>query len=162
MVGRDAERIRDLVDALFVTYGEFAPPGWVRPEHRPTPLDELAARIESGRGRMVEDEGRSVAHVLWTAASRSRLADPDPDLAYLWQLFVDVPLQGTGIARELHDWALADARAAGFDRIRLLTPAMNARARRFYEREGWLLIGGWGRDEALDLDLSLYERGLAE
>ena len=29
-----------------------------------------------------------------------------------------------------------------FTRMRLFTPALQARARRFYEREGWVLAGG--------------------
>lgn len=46
-------------------------------------------------------------------------------------------VQGSGLARGLLDAAVADARRGGFGGLHLSVDADNARAIRFYEREGW-------------------------
>ena len=50
----------------------------------------------------------------------------------------------------LHDAAIDKMRAQRFARARLYTPALHARARRFYERRGWSL-----RTEQWDEDLGM-------
>ena len=44
--------------------------------------------------------------------------------------------------------------------MRLFTPAAQARARRFYEREGWALARPPAFDERIGLDIAEYRRAL--
>ena len=58
--------------------------------------------------------------------------------AELEQVFVHRDHRGTGVAQELMDEGLRLVREAGHDQAWLAAAAGNARARRFYEREGWI------------------------
>jgi len=58
---------------------------------------------------------------------------------------------GSGLATELLARAVAEARAQGYRRMRFFTPRDQARARRFYEREGFV----WTGSETLEPDLGL-------
>lgn len=55
----------------------------------------------------------------------------------LEQVFVEAAHRGTGVATRLLDEGLAQVAATGHDRAWLAVVTGNARARRFYEREGW-------------------------
>jgi GNAT superfamily N-acetyltransferase len=80
--------------------------------------------------RVAEVGGEPAGHV-WTYP----LGDPvDVHLRYL---FVRPAFFGTGIAVALHAAAVEHI---GDRSARLVTPEGQARARRFYEREGWRLI----------------------
>jgi GNAT superfamily N-acetyltransferase len=80
-----------------------------------------------------------------------------PGMAHLAQLFVLPDWWGTGVAAMLHDAAVDEMRARAYARARLFTPALHARARRFYERRGWSLTDEqWGED----LDMMIAEYGL--
>ena len=70
--------------------------------------------------------------------------DPEPappGTTNVWQLFVREPWRGRGVAGALVAEAIAEARRRGFETMRLWTPRGAARARGFYEREGWRLTG---------------------
>jgi ribosomal protein S18 acetylase RimI-like enzyme len=75
----------------------------------------------------------------------------DARTGYVRLLAVDPDLWGTGLASELMAQARSEMAGDGFDRAYLWCGASNARARRFYEREGWTLDGrerehaDWGR-----------------
>jgi hypothetical protein len=58
------------------------------------------------------------------------------------------------------DAAVAGARERGLGRMRLQTPAEHARARRFYEREGWESDGEPVYEPMLGLVLVTYRREL--
>lgn len=58
--------------------------------------------------------------------------------AELEQVFVAREHRGTGVAQELMAEGLRLVREAGHDQAWLAAAAGNARARRFYEREGWV------------------------
>lgn len=58
----------------------------------------------------------------------------------LRQLYVLKDHQGTGIARDLMDWALGEARRRGAEHIYLSVFVDNHRARRFYERYGFSFV----------------------
>jgi GNAT superfamily N-acetyltransferase len=79
----------------------------------------------------------------------------------VWALFVRPAWWGTGLARRLHGLAVAEAVARGYDTMQLVTPTGQARARAFYEREGWRAAPPPFREPMLDLELIRYERGLA-
>jgi GNAT superfamily N-acetyltransferase len=83
-----------------------------------------------------------------------------PGRAHLWMLFVRPPWWGSGLARRLQRLALEEAGRRGYDAIRLYTPSGAARARAFYEREGWLREAGSFEEPLLGLDLVEYRRVL--
>ena len=78
-----------------------------------------------------------------------------PGLAHLWHLFVLPQWWGTEVARKLHELALAEMREQGYERTRLFTPSLHARARRFYERRGWSAVDEQHNSE-LGLDMTEY------
>jgi GNAT superfamily N-acetyltransferase len=147
--------------AGFQSYADFAPAGWVPPEpdrdltlsilERPTTWALLATL-----------DREPVAHVSFTPARGDPFSDPEgwrdapwtPGKAHLWQLFVLPAYWGAGIAAPLHDAAIEAMRDQGYERARLFTPASHLRARRFYERRGW--VAGPKLDDT-DLGLELLE-----
>ena len=58
-------------------------------------------------------------------------------LGWLDGLYVLPDFWGAGVARALHDRAVARLRELGHERARLWVLEQNQRARRFYERRGW-------------------------
>jgi len=77
----------------------------------------------------------------------------------LRQLYVLAPWHGTGVARTLMDWALAEARRCGARHMFLSVYVDNQRARRFYQRYGFTQVGSFdfmvGNHADLDLILHL-------
>ncbi len=57
------------------------------------------------------------------------------------QLYVMKEHRGAGIARELMDWALAQAKHRGAEELYLTVFVDNHRARRFYDRYGFEAVG---------------------
>jgi GNAT superfamily N-acetyltransferase len=62
---------------------------------------------------------------------------------------------GRGVAPQLYASAVAEMRARRYRAARLFTPAAHARARRFYERRGWI-AGGEEWNDHLRLTLVEY------
>ena len=88
----------------------------------------------------VDAGGEPAGHVGIThAAERERPHVRIPGRAHLWMLFVRPPWWGSGLAARLHRLGLEEAARQGYETIRLYTPHGAARARAFYEREGWEL-----------------------
>ncbi len=87
-----------------------------------------------------------------SAHSGAFRAEDEPDAFHLFNLFAQPEQQGTGVAAELLEKQVADARRAGATAMRLRTPAGNARGIRFYEREGWAVVGELLTDTPLGLD----------
>jgi GNAT superfamily N-acetyltransferase len=151
------------VHAAFERYREFAPPFWRPPE--------LVAQVERLRGLLSDgliwcvlaetDEGEGIAgQVSFVPADAARgPAGDEPHLAHLSGLFVEPRWWGSGVAATLHDKALAEAARRGYTSMRLFTPAGQARARRFYEREGWAAATERS-DVAAGLPTVEYRRGL--
>ena len=79
----------------------------------------------------------------------------------LRQLYVLQEWRGAGVARQLMDWALAEAKARGGEELYLTVYTENWRARRFYERYGFVEVGpykfkvGEQADEDIILRLAL-------
>ena len=80
----------------------------------------------------------------------------DPALAHFRNLYVDPAMWGTSLARDLHAAAVDAARERGFAAMRLYSAAGQVRARRFYEREGWVLAGEEFHDPVPDLVIVEY------
>jgi GNAT superfamily N-acetyltransferase len=157
----DAAAMAATVHECMETYRSFVGPGWSGPS-----LSEWEAQLRSVLARddcwclVAEVPGAELAgHVGFVPAARSRRPVADPFLAHFWQLFVRPAHWGTGVAGDLHARATEEAGRRGFTAMRLFTPADQARARRFYEREGWM-AGETLAGEALGLDVVEYRLGL--
>jgi len=67
--------------------------------------------------------------------------DPQPGALELKQLYVLKPWHGAGVAAELMDWAIANARERGAPELYLSVFDHNHRAKTFYARYGFADIG---------------------
>jgi GNAT superfamily N-acetyltransferase len=160
----DAKHVAAVVSAGLETYRSFAPVGW-----EPPPLDWELDGIRERLGlaetwsRLAVAGGEPVGHVAVVPArvSRARGARTIPGLAHLWHLFVVPAWWGTGLATRLMADAVAAADRYGYATFRLFTPAEQARARAFYEREGWRIWGNPAFEPGLRLTLVEYRRSLS-
>lgn len=157
----DAKAIAALVAVCFEEYRSIAPEGWEPPSRDGAErVAESLARPGAG-GVVAEAAGGHAGHVLWLPSAQARrFAGDDPQVAYLWQLFVAPGYRGTKLAARLLELAVDACRGDGFAEFRLLTPRDQERARAFYEREGWNSLGDWGIDPDLGLPLVEYGRRL--
>jgi GNAT superfamily N-acetyltransferase len=155
----DAGTIHAAVTASFEAYRSFAPAGWNPPEETVARERELLARADY-HAWIAEDGGGYAGHAAWWPASETFRPTGDPRLAHLRHLFLAPAHWGSGLAADLLARVVADARAAGFTRMRLGTPQGQARARRFYEREGWTWDGAVLEDTPFGLPMVEYFRPL--
>ena len=98
-------------------------------------------QIDSGEFavRLVEDDDQLVGFI---KLGPLKLPVEQPGNALeLRQLYVLEPWQGSGVARELMDWVMAEARRRGADELYLSVFTENHRARRFYARYGFEEVG---------------------
>lgn len=109
------------------------------------------------RFRLAKDDGRIVGY--------AKLSEPwlakehvGPRATQLSQLYVSVPWQGKGVAQALMDWTLDTARANGADEMLLTVWEENHRARRFYERLGFIHIGDYAFQVGQQVDNDLIMR----
>ena len=158
----DAERLAAAVVEGTEDYREFAGPDW--------PGFTLEDEVAHARADLadpdtwclvaVDHKGGHVGQVVIIPAVKSGRPADDPALAHLRNLFVRRDHWGTGVARRLHDSAVEEARRRGYTEIRLFAAAGQARARRFYEREGWVLAGEPAFDPRPGLVMAEYRRRL--
>lgn len=88
--------------------------------------EDLRREIEdTGRGWVVEEEGRITAFAIGNA-----------DSGNIWALFVHPNAQGRGHGSRLHDTMVAWLWSHGLQAL-WLTTGPTTRARAFYERRGW-------------------------
>ncbi len=147
------------------SYAAFAPPGW-SPGQLPDERERTADLLSDPDTwtALALAAGEPVGHVGVIPARERAIGErahdwrdrpPLPGVAHLWQLFVLPDWWGTGVAGTLHEAAVAEIGARGYQRARLVTPSDHARARRFYGRRGWVPTDeGW--DPGLGLDLVEY------
>jgi GNAT superfamily N-acetyltransferase len=159
----DAERLARAVHDELDGYRSFAPQGWTPPS--------VSAEVANLRGLLgdervwcllAEAAGQVVGQITFLPAVRAVRPVDDPALAHLRNLFVRRDRWGTGLAGALHAAAVEAARERGFAQMRLFTPAAHARARRFYEREGWVAAGDEFHDPGPDLVLVEYRCALGD
>jgi GNAT superfamily N-acetyltransferase len=159
---RDAERVAAVTGEGFDGYRSFAPPGWKPPD----PQAELK-RLRGVLGDdevwclVAEEDGEIAGHVAIMPARIHPHPSDDDSMAHFWQLFVRERWWGTGLATALHAEAVREAGARGFTSMRLFTPAAQARARRFYEREGWTPAGEPFDDLDFGMPLVEYRRAIS-
>ena len=132
----DAETMSRSLHLGFDTYRAFAPAAWSAPSF-PNELEFTREKLRSRHtwALLAEIAGEPAGHVALFPDQRR------DDTAYLWQLFVRPPWWGTELGSTLHEAFVQEARARGYRRATLSTPAPHARARHFYERRGWRLDG---------------------
>ena len=158
----DAEQLARGVADGFAGYREFAPPDW-----RPPAFEHELRRLEQSLPRpdvwalLAEADGRRAGHVAIRSADTAPFGSPEPGLAHFWQLFVEPAWHGSGLAVTLHDEALREAAERGYRTIRLFAAAGQARARRFYEREGWATAGPEFMLEGFGLEVVEYRRPIS-
>jgi GNAT superfamily N-acetyltransferase len=152
----DAPAVMAVVQAGFETYRAFAGRDWDPPDDlRDEEIERSRTELADPRtfALLAEAGGVVVAHVRTVAAVSPSPDGSVPDVHFR-HLFVREAYWGTGLAKTLHDAAIARLRGTA----RLYTPAAQARARRFYEREGWTLHHGPHLVPALPFELVEYRR----
>jgi GNAT superfamily N-acetyltransferase len=155
------EELAALVSDAFVGYESFAPPAW-----QPPPASAQANGLERWLddpdfwGELACDGQAVIGHATFIPAARhSFRAAPDPGLAHLGHLFVRPPYWGSGVAAQLLAHAFSAAASRGYAAMRLFAPVGQARARRFYAREGFSGVGE-PFDPALGIPVLEYRRPL--
>jgi GNAT superfamily N-acetyltransferase len=89
--------------------------------------------------RLAEEQGRAVGYAkLGPPSLPFTVTGPTVELR---QFYVLKPWHGAGVAREMMDWVLAEARARGAEQLYLSVFTDNHRARRFYARYGFREVG---------------------
>ena len=89
--------------------------------------------------RIAEDEGKAVGFA--KLGPPSLPVEMPPETLELWQIYVLKPWHGQGVAKHLYDWAEAEARRRGGRHLQLTVYIDNHRARRFYDRRGFVAVG---------------------
>ncbi len=115
--------------------------GWhdAHPGHVPAGLTErrtLDAFRDRVAARVAETDETTVAEVDGAVAGFIMIAGDEVE-----QVYVDRAYRGTGLAETLLDEAERQVAAAGHDETWLAVVVGNARARAFYERQGWVDAG---------------------
>lgn len=138
----DAERLVDLFYACFRdTFGHLYKPedlalfldGHTTEHWR----DQLASADFAVR---LVEQGDALAGFIKLGPLRLPI-EPLGKAVELRQLYMLGPWQGSGAARDLMDWVMAEARRRGVDELYLSVFTQNHRARRFYYRYGFEEVG---------------------
>jgi GNAT superfamily N-acetyltransferase len=147
----DLSELVETARQAFETYREWAPRGWT-PPGTDLHIAGLRGRLtERGSFCVVAETDGELAGQVGSSPARD-----ERGTGHLWMLFLREPWWGSGLAAKLLESALEDARRRGFNRMRLLTPSEHARARAFYEREGWTTDGDAIYEPMLGLVLVTY------
>ena len=155
----DAAAIAAVTAAGFEGYRSFAPPGW---EPWVPTADETLDRFDRPDAwAVVAEAGAEVIGVgAYVVGREGRAGPPIPGLAHVAAVFVAEPWWGQGVAQALLAELVEHMRAAGYREARLYTPVGQARARRFYAREGWREVAGPLPSPELGLDIMELRRPL--
>ena len=150
---------RGAVDGV-AFYGEFAPgfrgPGY---EHELAHVRDVLPDPEY-HAIVAEAGGAIAGQVAVVPAAKAARPVDEPALGHLRNLFVASEHWGTGLAAALLRAAEEAARENGFTELRLFVAEGQARARRFYEREGWRAVTEPYYDRVPGLSMVEYRRAL--
>lgn len=137
----DAGVLADLGARTFTeTFGHlYSPDNLAHFLQNHTPEAWAAALAGDGAVRLAEDGGTAVGYArigpLTFAVDTGGRAG-----VQLYQLYVDPPWHGTGVAAALLDWAASAARGQGAIDLWLSVFVDNPRARAFYARRGFVEV----------------------
>ena len=160
----DLQAAHEVTTEGLETYRTFAPPGWAPPTD--LGAEGVAVRLarEGAYGVVAVDEDAVVGFAAYEPA---REAGDDgftgpliAGLAHVWAVFVAESHWGRGVATRLLGALIDDMRQARFPEARLYVAAGQARARRFYAREGWREVTAPFFVGQLGLDLVEMRRSL--
>jgi ribosomal protein S18 acetylase RimI-like enzyme len=138
-------------------------------------LDGLdpAGRVAQWRQLLAEAEGPAAATLAGVRDGQVRgfahfgpsrdAGAGHPPTGELYSIYVLPEAWGTGLGRELMAAACRGLAAAGYEQATLWVLAGNARARRFYDRAGWVPDGSQKQDEIAGLGVTevRYRRPVA-
>jgi GNAT superfamily N-acetyltransferase len=138
----DAEPLARGVIEGIEDYPSFAPAGWTGPSFE-AEVEHVRESLADVRTwcLVAESDGELVGQITVLPAANAPHPVDDPALAHVSNLFVRRDFWGAGLAGDLHRAAIDGAIERGFKALRLFVAVGQARARRFYEREGWLAAG---------------------
>ena len=165
-VGRpqDAAALTRVLAEAFESYADWAPRGWsprIALAEAQTWQFEERLRQPGYWALVAEASEEAVGYVvLRQALTIEKPRQPIPGAGHIWHLFVRPAWWGSGLAARLLEEAVVEARRREYSEIKLWTPRDNARARAFYEREGWSRTGDTRYGPELDLELVEYRRVL--
>ena len=107
--------------------------------------------------RVALSEGRPIGYAKMSAPIFTD--EVDATGAYqLRQLYVDGGFHGQGVAPALLDWSRRIAQARGATSLLLTVWEENARARRFYEKHGFVHVGDYAFQTGTQIDRDLIMR----
>ena len=118
--------------------------------YRPEDLDAFLSKftIDAWAAELIDERyAFQVAEADGQAIGFAKLGPPELPVeakrpwVELRQLYIASEWRGAGAARELMDWVLAEAKARGGEELYLTVYTENWRARRFYEKYGFVEIG---------------------
>jgi GNAT superfamily N-acetyltransferase len=161
---RDAGTLAATLAEAIDGYRIWAPAGWSPPDQTAEATHALAQALSLPEVwcLLAECEWNPAGHVALSPRTAVQPEEAPAGTVNLWQLFVRPKWQGRGVAPLLMLAALAETRRRGFTRLRLWTPRDAARARRFYEREGFTLTGNEREESPLGIAIVEYARGVSE
>lgn len=139
----DARRVRDLFCRSFTaTFGHLYPPHelaeWLEDCSEARFADECSsAGFACFLGEAAD--GRLLGYV--TLGHQQLDISPGGRWWVLRQLYLEEAAKGTGLAQALFDAALTESRRRGVAELYLTVWVGNHRARRFYERRGFVEVG---------------------
>ena len=111
---------------------------------------QVAIRLAEG------DNG--IAGYATIAPNRLPAPDAEPGAQDVRQLYVLRPWQGSGVAAQLMAWAIGTARERGAPALYLSVWEENGRARRFYQRHGFVHVGDYDFPVGNQIDRDLVMR----
>ena len=118
--------------------------------YRPEDLDAFLSKftLDAWAAELIDERyAFQVAEADGQAVGFAKLGPPELPVeakrpwVELRQLYIASEWRGAGAARELMDWALAEAKARGGEELYLTVYTENWRARRFYEKYGFVEVG---------------------
>src|SRR5262245_43711865 len=139
----------------------FEPEYGMQPSFAGDMAIQLAELRRSGWPREGEGEGFWLAELDGCAVGSITLRDRGHGLARLGHLALRPEARGTGAGRRLFETVVEAARAAGYERLELMTFSDLVAARQIYRRGGFELVSSehmvrWGRE----LDWECWELAL--
>ena len=126
------------------------------------PRGKLIAALRDGSARfhLAVADGRIIGYVKINAPW---LPDAEAGAMQLSQLYVASDWHGRGVAQALMGWAVGEARAAHAPALLLTVWERNDRARRFYEKLGFVHVGDYAFPVGKQIDTdNIMRLALAE